>query len=272
MIELHIQTFNLVRILNSNICYNKQAMQNFNVTLDQFTGPLDLMLHLIKEKKLDLFDLKIDVLIDQYIHFLNSVENKLEIASEYLYELTALIEYKSKKCLPVDPKPLDVNDYEEDTKDALVRRLIEYQQFKDISQLLNERFLIRQKQFEKPMEKQIMDIADEENIRFVHADQNDLLKAMQKCLLRFNYNHPNQVRITKTEMSIEDRSDQLLMMISTLKEPFSFEDMIQDVQDRSLLIVSFLAILELNRRDFIEFWVQDFEVYFKRGKMYGINT
>ncbi|HET6785609.1 MAG TPA: segregation/condensation protein A [Erysipelotrichaceae bacterium] len=247
-------------------------MQNFNVTLDKFTGPLDLMLHLIKDKKLDLFNLQIDVLIDQYIKYLDSVENKLDIATEYLYELAALIEYKSKKCLPVDPKPLEVNDYEEDTKDALVRRLIEYQQFKDISQLLNERFLERQKQFEKPMEKQLMDIADDENIKFVHADQNDLLKAMQKCLVRFNYAHPNQVRITKTEMSIEDRSDQLVIMISTLKEPFSFEDMIQDVQDRSLLIVSFLAILELNRRDVIEFWVENSEIYFKRGKTYGFNA
>lgn len=247
-------------------------MSNFNVTLDQFSGPLDLMLHLVKDKKLDLFDLQVDVLIDQYILFLDSVENKLDIATEYLYELAALVEYKSKKCLPVDPKPLEVGDYEEDTKDQLVRRLIEYQQFKDISQTLNERFLLRQKQLEKPMEKQILEIAEDENIRFVHADQSDLLKAMQKCLLRFNYSHPNQVRITKTEMSIEDRSEQMILMISTLKEPFFFEDMIQDVEDQSILIVTFLAILELNRRDVLEFWDENSEVYFRRGKMYGLDA
>ena len=247
-------------------------MSNFNVTLDQFSGPLDLMLHLVKDKKLDLFDLQVDVLIDQYILFLDSVENKLDIATEYLYELAALVEYKSKKCLPVDPKPLELGDYEEDTKDQLVRRLIEYQQFKDISQTLNERFLLRQKQLEKPMEKQILEIAEDENIRFVHADQSDLLKAMQKCLLRFNYSHPNQVRITKTEMSIEDRSEQMILMISTLKEPFFFEDMIQDVEDQSILIVTFLAILELNRRDVLEFWVENSEVYFRRGKMYGLDA
>ena len=67
-------------------------MQKFTVTLEQFTGPLDLMLHLIKEKKLDLFDLSMDVLIEQYIQYLNAVEDKLEIASEYLYELAALLE------------------------------------------------------------------------------------------------------------------------------------------------------------------------------------
>ena len=122
------------------------------------------------------------------------------------------------------------------------------------------------------MEKQILEIAEDENIRFVHADQSDLLKAMQKCLLRFNYSHPNQVRITKTEMSIEDRSEQMILMISTLKEPFFFEDMIQDVEDQSILIVTFLAILELNRRDVLEFWVENSEVYFRRGKMYGLDA
>lgn len=247
-------------------------MQKFTVTLEQFTGPLDLMLHLIKEKKLDLFDLSMDVLIDQYIIYLNAVEDKLEIASEYLYELAALIEYKSKKCLPVEPKLLEVNEYEEDPKDALVRRLIEYQQFKDISQLLNERFLQRQKQLDKPIEKQIIQLADEENIRFTQGNQSDLLKAMQKCLDRFNYAHPMQVKITKTELSIDDRSDQLISMVMNLLEPFSFEDMIQDVQDRSVLIVTFLAILELNRRNMLSFSFHDQDVYFRRGEAYGYNT
>ncbi|HCT63202.1 MAG TPA: chromosome segregation protein ScpA [Erysipelotrichaceae bacterium] len=247
-------------------------MQKFTVTLEQFTGPLDLMLHLIKEKKLDLFDLAMDVLIEQYIQYLNAVENKLEIASEYLYELAALLEYKSKKCLPADPKPLEVNDYEEDPKDALVRRLIEYQQFKDISQLLNERFLERQKQLEKPIERQIIQLADDENIRFTQGNQSDLLKAMQKCLERFNYTHPMQVKITKTELSIDDRSDQLIAMIMNLVEPFSFDDMIQDVQDRGVLIVTFLAILELNRRNLLSFSFNDLEVHFKRGDAYGYNT
>lgn len=247
-------------------------MQKFTVTLEQFTGPLDLMLHLIKEKKLDLFDLSMDVLIEQYIQYLNAVEDKLEIASEYLYELAALLEYKSKKCLPVDPKPLEVNDYEEDPKDALVRRLIEYQQFKDISQMLNERFMERQKQLEKPIERQIIQMADDENIRFTQGNQNDLLKAMQKCLERFNYTHPMQVKITKTELSIDDRSDQLIAIIMNLVEPFSFDDMIQDVQDRGVLIVTFLAILELNRRNLLSFSFNDQDVHFRRGSAYGYNA
>ena len=64
----------------------------------------------------------------------------------------------------------------------------------------------------------------------------------------------------------------MILMISTLKEPFFFEDMIQDVEDQSILIVTFLAILELNRRDVLEFWVENSEVYFRRGKMYGLDA
>ena len=72
----------------------------FTVTIDQFEGPLDLMLHLIKENKLDLFDLDMNVLTTQYIEFIHQMKNlHLEIASEYLSELASLIEYKSKKLL-----------------------------------------------------------------------------------------------------------------------------------------------------------------------------
>ena len=98
---------------------------DFKVTIDQFEGPLDLMLHLIKENKLDLFDLDIDVLTGQYLIYLDSMDQlHLEIASEYLVELATLIEYKSKRLLPKDESVLD-EDLEEDPKDRLVRRLLE---------------------------------------------------------------------------------------------------------------------------------------------------
>ena len=86
---------------------------NFKITIEQFEGPLDLMLHLIKENKLDLFDLDISVLTDQYLAYLDQMQElHLEIASEYLVELATLIEYKSKKLLPKDQSQLD-EEYEE---------------------------------------------------------------------------------------------------------------------------------------------------------------
>ena len=82
-------------------CYNEPVMEEFKVTIDTFDGPLDLMLHLIQEKQLDLLNLDMNVLTDQYIAYLNRMEKvHLEIAGEYLLELATLIEYKSRKMLP----------------------------------------------------------------------------------------------------------------------------------------------------------------------------
>ena len=92
----------------------------FSITIEQFEGPLDLMLHLIKDNKLDLFDLDMDVLTDQYLSYLNSMEElHLEVASEYLSELAGLLEYKSKKLLPREKVEIE-EEYEEDQRERLI--------------------------------------------------------------------------------------------------------------------------------------------------------
>ncbi len=119
----------------------------FNVVLDTFDGPLDLMLHLIKENKLDLLDLDMDVLATQYIAYINAMQDMhLEVASEYLIELASLIEYKSKKLLPREDVEVE-EEYEEDQREKLVARLKEYQQYKEISSILKEDFDQRQKHY-----------------------------------------------------------------------------------------------------------------------------
>ena len=126
-------------------------MEEFKVTIENFDGPLDLMLHLIKEKELDLFDLDVNVLTDQYMAYLDAMnEMHLEVASEYLVELASLIEYKSKKLLPKDQSELE-DEYEEDPKERLVRRLLEYQQFKEVTSELNELYSERQNLLSKPL-------------------------------------------------------------------------------------------------------------------------
>ena len=110
----------------------------FKIMIDQFEGPLDLMLHLIRENKLDLFDLDMNVLTEQYLAYLDAMESMhLEIASEYLSELAALLEYKSKKLLPREKAEI-TEEYEEDHRDRLVARLLEYQRFKEVSLMLKE--------------------------------------------------------------------------------------------------------------------------------------
>jgi len=245
-------------------------MVRFQVNLDQFEGPLDLMLHLIKEKKLDLFNLEVDVLIDQYIEYIHALEDtQLEIASEYLVELATLIEYKSKKCLPVSDPILDVANYEKDTKDELVRRLIEYQKFKDISQRLQTRYDERQLQMDKPADLGYLNDIDDK-YHYYESDVYELIKAMEKCIARFHLSHPSQVQFTKSEISLEERMLQILQMITEDQLIYDFDEFIKDASTLNLFIVSFLAILELVRKGILAIdTVSDDRITFKLGEHYG---
>ena len=101
-------------------------MEEFSVTINQFDGPLDLMLHLIHEKELDLMNLDVNELASQYIAYIHSMQRlHLEIAGEYLAQLASLIEYKSRQLLPNSKEELE-DHYEQDTRETLVRRLLEY--------------------------------------------------------------------------------------------------------------------------------------------------
>jgi len=225
---------------------------------------------LIKEKKLDLFNLEVDVLIDQYIEYIHALdETQLEIASEYLVELASLIEYKSKKCLPVSDPILDVANYEKDTKDELVRRLIEYQKFKDVSQRLQSRYDERQLQMDKPADLSYLNDIDDK-YHYYESDVYELIKAMEKCIARFHLSHPSQVQFTKSEISLEERMLQILQMITENKLIYDFEEFIKDASSLNLFIVSFLAILELIRKGILAIdTVSDERITFKLGEHYG---
>lgn len=239
-------------------------MEEFKVTIENFDGPLDLMLHLIKEKELDLFDLDVNVLTDQYIAYLNAMnELHLEIASEYLVELAELIEYKSKKLLPKDTSELEE---EEDPKDRLVRRLLEYQQFKEVSAQLNALFEERQMQMTKPQselaEKWIKNTDD------MHYEGNpyELMRAMRKCLMRLQLAKPIETRYTAREISMEDRELEIRAKLETLPKTFQFERLLEDCHDVPMFIATFLAVLDLARQHILNFTVDEEDtIWFSKG-------
>ncbi len=243
---------------------------SFQVALDHFNGPLDLMLHLIKEKKLDLFNLDLDALVDQYIAFIHAMEAAhLEIASEYLVELANLVEYKSKRCLPIAEPTLEAQDYQKDSKDDLVRRLLEYQKFKDISAALSSRYTERLDQLEKPVDRLIIE-SEAELLNTLDSDVYELIRAMQRVVNRFKISHPHQARILKTEISLEGRIEQLRQRLDPQQTHYDLDSMMEDVTDLNQFIVTFLAVLELIRQgDLIIDHITETSVYFKLGASYG---
>lgn len=245
-------------------------MSSFTVAIDQFEGPLDLMLHLIKEKELDLFDLDLNVLADQYIQYINSMEQMhLEIASEYLTELAGLIEYKSRKLLPKDTSELE-DTYEEDTKEQLMQRLLEYQKFKEITVKFSELSSERMLHYDKPQSEIASQWLKESKQQALDVQGNplDLIKAMNHCIRRYKIMQPLQMKVAKKELSVEERTIQIKAKMAHLPEVFELMDLV-DEDDLHVLIVTFLSVLDLLRLGYLDCEVQDEHIWLKKGARYG---
>ncbi len=235
----------------------------FEVTIDQFHGPLDLMLYLIKEKKLDLFNLDIAELTGQYQNYIFSMQQlNLEIASEYLSELAGLIEYKSKKLLPRDKSVLDVQ-IEEDPKESLVRRLLEYQQFKDITSELQTRYQLRQQVYGKSLSRNEMEDAMPDQL--VESSVYDLMRAMKKVMVRVSLQQPFETKIAARELSVDQRIDMLRRMITRFPSSFALEECFADCPDIHLVLITFLAVLDMIRMGELLFTVEGEQIYLIRS-------
>ena len=225
----------------------------FTIMIDQFEGPLDLMLHLIKDNKLDLFDLDMNILTDQYLQYLNAMESMhLEVASEYLAELAGLLEYKSKKLLPREKVVIE-EEYEEDQREKLVKRLLEYQRYKEVSAQFEQKYEERQLMMSKPI--------SEETDKWVHTvteaeiDGNpyDLIKAMNRVLRRMALSHPLETRMTVKELSLDERVVQIKKRLRDFVGKMSFEDLCSDCDSLHMVIVTFLSVLDLIKHKEITF-------------------
>lgn len=238
----------------------------FEIKSDSFEGPLDLMLHLIKENKLDLFDLDMNVLCDQYLSYLNAMESMhLEVASEFLSELAGLIEYKSKKMLPKEKVEIS-EEYEEDQRDKLVKRLIEYQRFKEVSEEFSRKYEERQKLMSKPVSEKTNEwISTVKEDDFV-GNPYDLIKAMNRVIRRMSLEVVQETNMQVSELSVEERDEQIRKRFETIDTKISFENLCDDCDSLHMVIVSFLSILDLIRHGFLNFTVdENDDIWLMRG-------
>ncbi len=244
------------------------AMEDFVISIDRFEGPLDLMLHLIREKKMDLFDLDVSLLCDQYIAFIHANEERgLTIAAEYLSELAGLIEMKSNRLLP---KRKTEEEIEEDPREKLIQRLIEYQKFKDISQILDRYQKERSVQFTKtlsyPEEVRIMEAADNSELK---VSPYDLMKAMNRCLRRLNISRFQKATYSFKEYDMQDISREVENFLKKEKESVSFWDLIKNCTDLLKAISIFLCVLEMIYKKQVVYTLQQEEIYLKWSEVYA---
>ena len=238
---------------------------SFLANIEQFEGPLDLMLHLIKEQELDIFDLDLDILTKQYLLYIEEMENlELEVESEYLVELATLVEYKSKKLLPKDESKIE-DEYEEDPKERLVRRLLEYQKYKEVSKTLYDAYSDRSFQLSKPISDGEEFKVQESNSPY-DGNPNDLLKAMSRVIRRLELSKPIETKYTSKDLSVDDRILAIKARLKDLDDTFSFEKLVDDCKEVHEVIVTFLAVLDLAKNHILFFSTDDNDnIWFTRG-------
>jgi segregation and condensation protein A len=223
---------------------------NYEIKIDEFVGPLDLLLHLAKKQEVKMEDISVKLVIEQYLSYIRNLENlHLEVASEYLEMAAELIFVKSKLLLP---KKVEVEDsvYEEDPRESIIKRLIEYKKFKEASEELSDLNEGRQLLYTRPPSDLEEFITDEPLQLEDGVEVYDLMLAFQKMMQRKKLQKPLQTRISKREVSVEDRIDNIKTMLD-YKEGEVFFDELFDVVDRDYVIATFLAILELAKIHYI---------------------
>jgi segregation and condensation protein A len=214
------------------------------VRLQNFEGPLDLLLHLIKKNELNIYDIPIALITAQYLETIQLMQElDLDVAGEFIVMAATLIHIKSKMLLPRPETSAGVEGEEEDPRDALVRRLIEHQRFKAAAGLLHEREQVRAAQWQRPDER-LAAIAGDDYEPELEVDLFSLLTAFQAVVERAKLRP--RVLLPPEQISVETRIDQLLGRLSE-HEACGFEDLFADVGDRAGLIVTFLALLEMIR-------------------------
>lgn len=226
----------------------ESILPDYPVKLENFEGPLDLLLYLIKKNEVNIYDIPIVTITAQYLEYLELMQElNLDVAGEFLVMAATLIHIKSRMLVPRLESETDDEEDAEDPRDALVRRLIEHQRFKAAAELLHERETVRSAQWARP-DGRVADIAGEPFERELEVDLFSLLQAFQAVLVRARERPP--MPLPEGGISIETRIDQLLARLS-VTEACGFEELFADASSRRDLITTFLALLEMIRLQLI---------------------
>lgn len=241
----------------------------YQVTVDQFTGPLDLLLHLIKEHDMDLLDLDVAAVCDQYLAYIQTMDpSLLEAVSEYLVMAAWLIEMKSKLLLP-KPEIDEEDDYEAERK-RMIERLIEKKRINGILEAFEASYDKRQTMHSKiPSALEEYLPSGEETIP-EGMEVYDLIKAMQRVMQRRALLQPLESKIARVEISIDERTEQIRSYFLRHKDKtVDFEDLF-DEGDRYFAIVTFLSILVLVKNsELLITQSGNFEKIYLKGTSYG---
>ncbi len=218
--------------------------ESWLVQLPVFEGPLDLLLHLVRINEVQIADIPVARVCDQFQEYLHLMEElDLDIAADYIYEAALLIHLKSKLLLP---RPQQGEGEPEDPRQELVERLLEYQRLKEAAQSLAEIHSLRQGIWTRSATDLASLGADDETIDLGEVSLYDLLSALKTVLVRYEHEHPEALHLPRETFSVRGQFERLMAVLNEARP----HDLLADLRQRSgraEVVAAFLAVLELAR-------------------------
>ena len=214
---------------------------DYNIKIDAFEGPLDLLLHLIKEKNVDIYDISIEEITKSYLDYINKMEElNINIASSYLVMAAELMEIKSKSLLPKVENEED-NEEEEVSRENLINKLVEYKKYKEMTEVFKELEINRNNIYIKPPENINNYVNNEIYNEEIEIDK--LVEAMKNFLNRKELEKPLKTKITNKEYSVKERKNSIKNILKN-KKRVEFTELFEEY-NKSYIAVTFLSVLEL---------------------------
>lgn len=216
---------------------------SYKVKLEVFEGPLDLLLYLIKKEEIDIYDIPITKITEQYLEYLGLMEVlDLNIAGEFLVMAATLMHIKSKLLLPPEEVVQEEEAEEVDPRMELAQKLLEYKKFKEVAGQLREMEDKRSKLFTRRVTERVK--TDSEGKAYFESDIFSLISAMSSVLK--NFSREELYEIVKDEFTVEEKVHELIHML-VIKPVIYFVELFEKAKNKLEIITTFLALLELIR-------------------------
>ncbi len=215
---------------------------SYEVKVEGFEGPLDLLLHLVKQLEIDIYDIPVATITEQYMHYIHQMQTlELTVASEYLVMAATLIELKSQMLLPKQSLPEGEEEYVEDPREELMQRLITYRKYKEAAEQFQEKdghpTFTRAPVVIENTKKSIPLKAGSVTIY-------DMMSALDKMFERKKWDRPLDTTVTRSEIPIEVRMDEIVQMLRMEKNGLNFESLFS-IRSKPHIVTTFIALLEL---------------------------
>jgi segregation and condensation protein A len=216
--------------------------EQYSVHLDKFDGPMDLLLHLVKKNEMDICDISIAVITRQYLEYIKLMKDlNLEVAGDFLVMAATLLQIKSRQLLPLDDQE-EPELEEADPRNELIRRLLEYQQYKEAGMVIGARALLGREVFSRSATEPVMTAAQNAEGP-VEVSLFELVDAFRVLLQRIPAESFHDVA-PGDSLSIADCINEILSLLQE-QDTLQFDDLVREECTRERIIVTFLALLEL---------------------------